>query len=324
MNRRVALRALGAAWAALAVPHRAHSLDQVPVVAVPLIAAGPDDPIVVELRQGLAEHGYIDGKNVHVLYRSSDSKVERLPALLRELVQLKVDIIVTGAGPITAAAKGATRTIPIVMVGWNDDPVAAGFVDSVSHPGGNVTGVYLSTKETIGKRVELFTELLPGRSRIAVLYDRIGKRWYRDVEAVAKAAGLRVEPIEVNTPSEFGQAIKRARAKRASAALVLFSPHFYVDRKAIAEAALAQRFPTIFENSSIVEAGGLISYGPDPSYGWRRAGYFVSRILAGARPGDLPVEEPTKYLLVVNATTAKAIGVTLPEAILLRADRIIR
>jgi putative ABC transport system substrate-binding protein len=135
---------------------------------------------------------------------------------------------------------------------------------------------------------------------------------------------VRIQPIEVAGTSDFLPAIKRSKAKRASAGLVLFSPHFYVHRKALAEAALAQRFPTIFDHSFLVDAGGLISYGPDPSYGWRRAGYFVSRILAGVRPSDLPVEQPREYRLVVNARTAKAIGVTVPESILLRADEIVR
>jgi putative ABC transport system substrate-binding protein len=293
-------------------------------VAVPLTAAGPDDPLIAELRKGLAEYGYIDGKNIQILYRSSKGKVERLPSLLGEMTQLKVDIIVAGAGPIVAAAKNATSTIPIIMVRWAYDPVAAGCVKSLSRPGGNLTGVYLSTVETNGKRLELFTELLPRGSSVAVVYDAIGKPQYQNIEAAAKAAKLRVQPIEIAGPSEFLSAIKSAKAKRTGAALVLFSPHFYIHRKAIAEAALAQRFPTIFEISSMVEAGGLISYGPDPSYGWRRAGYFVSRILAGMRPSDLPVEQPREYRLVVNARTAKAIGITVPEAILLRADEIIR
>jgi putative ABC transport system substrate-binding protein len=280
--------------------------------------------VLIDLRNGLAEYGYTDGKNIQLLYRSSKGKVERLPSLLRELAQLKVDIIVAGASPIVAAAKDATSTIPIIMVGWGYDPVAAGFVNSLSRPGGNLTGVYLSAEETLGKRLELLAELLPGVTNVAILYDTISDRQYQNIAAAATATKLRIQPIEVAGSSDFLPAIKRSKAKRASAGLVLFSPHFYVNRKAFAEAALAQRFPTIFDHSFLVQAGGLISYGPDPSYGWRRAGYFVSRILAGVRPSDLPVEQPREYRLVVNARTAKAVGVTVPESILLRADEIIR
>jgi putative ABC transport system substrate-binding protein len=293
-------------------------------VAVPLIAAGPDDPLIVELRKGLAEHGYVDGKNVQILYRSTGGRVEGLPSLLRELVQLKVDVITAGAAPIVAAAKEATKTIPIIMVGWDYDPVAAGFVESLNRPGGNVTGVYLSTTETAGKRLELTTELFPGVSTIAVLYDDFGKQQYRHAQSAAKAAKLQVQPIEVAGLPDFEAALKRAKARKAAAALVLFSPHFYVHRKAFADAALAQRLPTIFEISSMVHAGGLISYGPEPSYGWRRAGYFISRILAGVRPSDLPVEQPREYRLVVNVKTAKALGITVPERILSLADEVIR
>jgi putative ABC transport system substrate-binding protein len=324
MNRRVALHALGVALAVFLLPKRARSQTRTPVVAVPLIAAGPDDPPIIELRKGLAEYGYVDGRNIQILYRSSEGKVERLPSLLREFAQLNVDIIIAGATPIVAAAKGATSTIPIIMVGWDYDPVGAGFVDSLRRPGANVTGVYLSAEETIGKRLELLTELLPGVLNVAVLYDAIGKGHYQHIEPAAKAANLQVQPIEVVGPSDFAPAFKRAKAKGALAGLVLSSPHFYVNRSAIAAAAVAQRFPTIFEQSFMVQAGGLISYGQEPFYGWRRAGYFVSRILAGVRPSELPVEQPREYRLVVNARTAKAIGITVPEPILLRADEVIR
>jgi putative ABC transport system substrate-binding protein len=293
-------------------------------VAVPLIAAGPDDPLIVELRRGLAEHGYVDGKNIQILHRSTGGKVEGLPSLLRELVQLKVDIIIAGAAPIVAAAKEATKTIPIIMVGWDYDPVGAGFVESLSRPGGNISGVYLSTEETIGKRLELTTELLPGVSNVAVLYDDFGKRQYRHIESAAKAAKLQVQPIEVAGLPDFEPAVRRAKGKKAAAALVAFSPYFYVNRKAFADAALAHRLPTIFEISAMVQAGGLMSYGPETSHGWRRAGYFVSRILAGVRPSDLPVEQPREYRLVVNVKTAKAIGITVPERILSLADEVIR
>lgn len=324
MNRRTALRTLGAAGIASLTSYAAWSQDRIPNIAVPIIAAGPEDPIILDLRKGLADYGYIDGKNIRIVYRSTGGRVDSLPALLRELVQLKVNIIIAGAAPIVAAAKEATTSIPIIMVGFDYDPIAAGFVGSLSRPGGNITGVYLGSEDTTGKRLELITELLPGASRIAALYDDFGKHQYQYVAAAARVAKVSIHPIEVAGFPDFKPALKRAKAKTVSAALVLFSPHFYVNRKAIAEAALAERVPTIFELSSMVQAGGLISYGSDLSYGWRRAGYYVSRILSGVLPSDLPVERPREYRLVINVRTAESLGITVPASILLRADEIIR
>ena len=217
MNRRAALHALGVGGAAFLMPRRVWSQKPPPVVAVPLIAAGPDDPIIIDLRKGLVAYGYIDGKNIQILYRSSGGTVERLPSLLRELVRLKVDIIVAGAAPIVAAARDATSTIPIIMVGWDYDPVAAGFVDSLSHPGGNVTGVYLSTEETTGKRLELITELLPGVSHVAVLYDDFGKRQYHISSRPLERRRCRFTPLrlpEFMTSGQRSRGRKRRRLRR--------------------------------------------------------------------------------------------------------------
>jgi putative ABC transport system substrate-binding protein len=324
MRRRAALQAVVAVLAAWAIPSRAQAPARIPIVAVPLIAAGPDDPLLTELRRGLSEQGYVDGKNIRIEYRSSEGTIERLPAVLRELIEMKVDVIVAGAAPIVAAAKEATRTIPIVMVGWEYDPVAAGFVASLSRPGGNVTGVYLSSEETVGKRLELIKELLPNATSVSVLYDSFGAPQFSQLERAAKVANLRLRPVEAHAPYDFAAAFKRLKKTDAPAAIVLFSPHFYVNRKALAEAALAQRLPTIFEIEMMVQAGGMIAYGSEPAHGWRRAGYFISRLLTGARASELPVEQPNRYRLVANLRTARAVGITIPESIQLRADEVIQ
>lgn len=268
----------------------------------------------------------MEGENIRIEYRFAEGKLERLPAMLQELVQLNVDVIVAGAEPIVRAAKQATSTIPIVMIGRDYDPVAAGFVESLSRPGGNVTGVHLRTEETAGKRLELLKELLPRLSRLAVLYDSSipsGKRHFEEMEAAARALGLAVEPIGLRVPYDYETAFKRVKLHKAVAIVVVFSPQFHVSRQRIADAALAQRLPTIFDEYSDVLAGGLISYGPNTN-GWQRASYFIDRILKGTRPSELPVETPNIYSLRINMKTAKALGISVPDSVLLRADEVIR
>lgn len=324
MKRRTALQVLGSILTACAIPSHAEKPGKIPVVGVPLIAAGPNDNIMVTLRRGLRERGYVDGENIRIEHRFAEGKVERLPALVLELVQLKVDVIVAGAEPIVKAARQATSTIPIVMVGWDYDPVAAGLVQTLNNPGGNVTGVYLRVEETVGKRLELLKEFLPGLSRVGVLYDSFGKRQFAQIEPAAAALNLSVLPIEIREPYDFGAAFKQAKTNKAEAVSVLFSPHFYVNRQRVADAALAQRLPTMFQDYTNVRAGGLISYGPNLTDGWLRAAYFVDRILRGAQPSELPVEQPSVYRMVVNMKTAKILRISIPESILVRADEVIR
>jgi len=324
MKRRDALQALCSVLAAWVTAPLAQQPNKIPVVGVPLIAAGPNDSIMVELRRGLSERGYVDGENIRIEHRSAEGKVERLPALLGELLQLKVDVIVAGAQPIVKAARQATSTTPIVMVSWDYDPVAAGLVESLNKPGGNVTGVYTRVEETVGKRLELLKDLLPGVSRIAILYDSFGKHQFERIGPAAGVLRLQILPIEIHEPYDFNAAFKRAKIGKAGAVSVLFSPHFYVNRQRLADAALAQQLPTMFQEYASVRAGGLISYGPSPTDAWMRAGYFIDRILKGARPSELPIEQPNVYSMLVNMKTAKALGITIPESIRLRADEVLR
>jgi putative ABC transport system substrate-binding protein len=323
MNRRRALKILSSALALEVIPSQAQQ-NRLPVVGVPLIAAGSNDPIMMRLREGLSEYGYVDGKNIRIEHRSAKGNVENLPTLLTELVQLKVDVIVAGAEPIVRAATRSTITIPIVMVVWDNDPVLSGAVQTLNRPGGNVTGIYTRVEETVGKRLELIKELLPGATRIGVLYDRFAERQFAHVGSAAAGLGFQVVAVEIEEPYDFHRAFRQARVEKAGAVSVLFSPHFYVKRARLVEAATAYRMPTIFQEYSGPKAGGLMSYGPRPSDTWLRAGYFVDRILKGAKASELPVEQPDVYSLVINMKTAKSLNLTVPESILLRADEIIR
>jgi putative ABC transport system substrate-binding protein len=324
MKRRIALQTLAVMLAARALPTRAGQPTKIPIVGVPLIAAGPNDPIMVSLRRGLSERGYVDGQNIRVEHRFTEGRLEPLPGIVAELVEMKVDILVAGAEPIAKAAMEATRTIPIVVIGWDYDPVGSGLVRSLNKPGGNVTGVYLRVVETVGKRLELLREVLPGLSRVAVLYDSYGRRQLSNIEPAAAALGLRVFLIELREPYDFAAALKEAKAKKVGAVSVLFSPNFYVNRQRLTDAALAQRLPTMFQEYYSVRDGGMISYGPSPTDGWFRAAYFIDRILKGAQPAELPIERPDVYHLAVNMKTAKALGTTIPDSVLLRADEVVR
>jgi putative ABC transport system substrate-binding protein len=324
MKRREAFRAILLLISSQATASRAQSSKDAPIVGVPLIAAGPTDRIMQALREGLRDRGYVDGQNLRLAHRSAAGKVERLPALLQELVQLPADVIVAGAEPIVKAAMQATRTVPIVMVGWGYDPVAAGYVESLNRPGGNVTGIHLRSEEMHAKRLELLRELLPGLSRIAALYDPIAARQFERLTVAAKTVELQVLPIELSIPYDFDAAFKKAKASRVGAVVVLLSPNIYVSRERVAKAAVAQRLPTVSPDAAFAYSGGLMSYGPSTEQGWRRAAYFVDRLLKGARPGELPVEQADVYALVVNIKTAKALGFNVPDSILVRADEVVR
>jgi len=304
-------------------------------VGVLMLAAGPQDTVVEAFRGGLRELGYVEGRDIRIEPRSALGNIELLPQLTQELVRLRVDVIVVGAIAPARAAREASNTVPIVMAFYDYDPVAAGLIDSFSHPGGNLTGVFGRQSELVGKRIELLRELLPRLSRVAVLWDassgvesrhEVSRMQREELEPVARAAGVKLQLIEVRAPYDFQAAFKAAKAKKAEAVMVLFSPVCYSApwRARLAQAALAARMPTIFQDRDNVEAGGLISYGGDVANTWGRAAYFVDRVLKGAKPQDLPVEQVSKFKLAVNLKTAKALGLTIPESILLRADEVMR
>ena len=277
-------------------------------------------------RQGLRDLGYIEGKNIQVEYRYGAVNPDRAANLVAELVQLKVDVIVSPTQPGILAAKQATKTIPIVMV-TNQDPVATGMVDSLARPGGNITGVTRLTRELSGKRLELFNEMVPTISRVAVLMadTTTARNSYKDYEAGARALKLTLQSLEVRSSSpDFEKAFQTAAKGRVSALITLRNPLLIDNRKRIAELAIQNRLPSMSEGSVFVEAGILASYSSDENDSFRRAATYVNKILKGAKPADLPVEQPMKFEFVINLETAKQIGLTIPPNVLARADRVIR
>ena len=325
MTGRFLLGAVALAFVALASAVSAQQPDRIPTVGVLMISAGPDDPLTMgRLRRGLREHGYVEGRNIRMEHRYARGRVEELPRLAEELVQLGVDVLVVGAGPSIRAAKQATSTIPIVMVVWDHDPMEAGLIDSYNRPGGNLTGIFTRSSELAGKRLELLKEAMPSVSRVAVLLDSSSRGELDRLQPAARSLRVQLRPIEMRAPYDFGAAFKTARREKVGAMMVMFSPVFYVERARIASQALESHLPTMYLTEAWVLAGGLISYGPPVEEVWSRAGYFVDRLLKGAKPSELPVEQATNFRLVVNLKTAKALGIAIPQSILLRADEVIR
>ena len=274
-------------------------------------------------QQGLRGVGYVAGKNILVEYRYSEGKVERLPELADELVHLKVDVFVTIGTPPSQAARTATTTIPIVMA-LISDPVGAGLVASLARPGGNVTGLSTVSLDLSGKRLELLKETIPRIARIAVLLDpndpaKIAEM--KETEGAARPLGVKLQSLEVQSLDEFEAAFKAATRGKAGAVLVLPTALSNTHRKRIAELATKNRLPTMWATSQLMDSGGLMSYGPDYDDLYRRAAIYVDKILKGAKPTDLPVEQPTKFEFVINLKTAKQIGLTIPPNVLVRADR---
>ena len=271
----------------------------------------------------LAPLGWIQGQNLVAVQVWAEGKVERLPGLVAQLLEQKVDLIITGGTPAAIEAKKAATTIPIVLVAYDRDPVASGVVDSLSRPGGNVTGMYSRQIDLVGKRMELLKETLPAISRVAVIYDPSRPPARRDLEAAAKHLDVQLYPVELKEPQHVDRAFKSARAK-ATAALVLFSPMFYAHRDQIAGAAARAHMPTMCQEREFVVAGAMMSFAPDREEILKRVAYYVDRLLRGTRPADLPFEEASKFKLTLNLKTAKALGVEIPQTVLLRADEVIR
>jgi putative ABC transport system substrate-binding protein len=277
-------------------------------------------------RQGLRELGYVEGRNIAIEFRWAEGKYDRLPGLAAELVRLKVNVIVTPSTPATQAAKQATETIPIVMVG-TADPVATGFVASLARPGGNITGLSTMTPELVGKQLEMLKEVVPKVSRVAVLGNPANPLYalqVRHAQDAARALGVRLQPLEARDPSEIDKAFAALTTERADAVIVLPDTVILDHRTRIADHAARRRLPTVSGQSDYAEAGGLLAYGPSLPAGARRAATYVDKILKGAKAADLPVEQPTKFELVINLKTAKALGLTIPQSILVRADEIIQ
>jgi ABC-type uncharacterized transport system substrate-binding protein len=277
--------------------------------------------------QGLRDLGYVEGRNVVIEYRSAEGKLERLPALAAEVVALKVDVIVTGGGTPTAlAVKEATRTLPIVFTSATD-PVTDGLVTSLAHPGGNVTGLSNLAPELVGKCLEQLKEAVPQVSLIAVLWQpgAVGGRtdMLKPAEVAARALGVRLQIVEARGPADFDRAFSDMTRARAGALAVLGSAIFNSERRRLVDLAAKHRLPTVHTSRDFVDAGGLMTYGPNLADLFRRAAAYVDKILKGTKPGDLPVEQPTKFELLINLKTAKALGLTIPPSLLQRADQVI-
>jgi putative ABC transport system substrate-binding protein len=278
------------------------------------------------LRQRLRELGYIEGKNIIIEYRYAEDKLDRLPALAAELVRAKSDIIVTGGPASTRAAKKATATIPIVMA-QDIDPVATGSVASLSRPGGNVTGLTTFAPEISGKQLEVLKQSVPTVSRVAAFGTSItsgSELMRKEVEVAAGALGVKLKYLNVLEAKDIEPAFRGAINAKADAAIVLFSFVLNSHRATVVKLATSNRLPVIYPFSEFVEAGGLMNYGVSYLDLYRRAATYVDKILKGAKPADLPVEQPTKFELVINLKTAKQIGLTIPPNVLARADRVIR
>jgi putative ABC transport system substrate-binding protein len=328
-TKRVLSLALVAMLFALCVPADAQQPKKVTRIGY-LSSVDPanESPRAEGIRLALRELGYVEEQNIAIEYRYGEGKRDRDLELAAELVRLKVDIIVV-AGGITwiRAAKNATKTIPIVMVGAGNDPVEAGLIESLARPGGNVTGLTnLSGKLGI-KQLELLQEAVPKLSRVAVLYEPAtpaNVAQLKEVQAAAPTLKLRVQAWEVRDADGFEKLFAALNKERTDGIHVLGSPLINNNRKRIADKALNSRLPSVYESREAVDAGGFMSYGADLADSYRRVAYYVDKILRGAKPADLPVEQPTKFELVINLKTAKQIGLTIPPNVLARADRVIK
>jgi putative ABC transport system substrate-binding protein len=282
-------------------------------------------PYIEIVTRGLRELGYIEGQNTLIERRTANGLSDQLPSLAAELVRLGVDVIVTPDPPSTHAAKGATKTIPIVMRSSND-PVESGLVTSLAHPGGNITGVYSQYEELTPKRLELLKEALPGLRRVAILWNGASPgeiAVFKSAQAAARAMGLQIDSLEVHRREDLDGAFSAAAAARVGALMTLRNPLFVRLRTQLVGLANRHRIPAIYDEREFVEAGGLMAYGANLADLYRRTAIYVDKILKGAKPADLPVEQPTKFELVVNLKTAKAMGITLRQSVLLRADEVI-
>jgi len=317
----------------LAVPLAAEAQQAGTVFRIGILNTGvPSRPAKLgsplkELLEALAERGYVEGRNLILEWRGADWKPERLPDLAAELVRLKVDVIfVAVCGAPLNAARHATRTIPIVVGTCNDDLVSSGVIASLARPGGNVTGLSKLTPELAAKRLGLLKEAFPKSSRVAVLwnpdYSDFQADW-RELQAAARTLRVTLQPVEVRRADEFDDAFSRMLQERADAFIMFSDIVGYFFRTSLVAAAAKSRLPGIYAFREAPDAGGLMSYGPNIVDMFRRAAVYIDKIFRGARPADLPVEQPTKFELVINMKTAKALGLTIPPAVLVRADQVI-
>src|SRR5262245_41749284 len=290
------------------------------------LARGPH--LLEAFRQGLRDLGYVEGRNLVIHIGDAEGKLERFPALAAELVALKVDIILAGSTPHALAAKQATRSLPIVVAAA-DDPVGSGLVTSLARPGGNVTGLSMLAPELVGKKLELLKQAIPGVTQVALLWQPGGlgehteQDQLKEADAAARALGVRVQFVEARGPGDIDRAFSDMTRARAGALTVLTGTMFYSQQRRLVDLAVKHRLPAVYPWRDAVDAGGLMSYGANLADMFRRTATYVNKILKGAVPGDLPVQQPTKFELVINLKTAKALGLTIPQSVLARADHVV-
>jgi putative tryptophan/tyrosine transport system substrate-binding protein len=323
MRRRTFISLVGgaAAWPFAARAQKSGKIARIGYLS----SANPRSmPAFQAFEQRLRELGYFEGQNIVIEYRNAEGEVDRLPDLAADLVRLDVNVIVTATDPATRAAKGATTTIPILMMAINYDPIALGYIDSIARPGANVTGLYFQHLELLAKRYGLFKEMLPFVRRVAVLSDPLTADQLKVVESANRSVGLELQPLELkNPPYDFENAFHVAMRSGAEAIFVLESASIFRERTQLAQLTMKTRLPTSFAFREYVEVGGLVSYGVNFSTMYRRAAELADRILRGTKPTDLPVEQSTKFELVINLKTAKALGVDIPISMQLLADEVI-
>jgi putative ABC transport system substrate-binding protein len=315
--------ALLALLIAFSLPAEAQQPKKTPRVGI-LRLGSPPDPLIEAFRQGLRDLGYAEGQNIAIELRWTEGRADRLGELAAELVRLKMDVIVAGGGVAARAAKQATGVIPIIVVAVNN-PVGEGLVASLARPGGNVTGLSNVSPDLSGKRLETLKDAFPKVSRVAVLYTPAEEGGQvKATEVAAEALGLQIQPFEIRRSSDIETAFSTMVSGRAEALLVLGSSILFEHRTVLSKLPAKSRRPAMYPHIGFVDPGGLMSYGPNFPDLYRRAATYVDKILKGAKPGDLPVEQPTKFDLVINLKAAKQIGVTIPQSMLYRADKVIK
>jgi putative tryptophan/tyrosine transport system substrate-binding protein len=327
MSKKIMGLALGALLLAVCSSAKAQQSPKVPRIGFLSPFSSSDSALWDQaFRQGLRDLGWVEGKNVSIEYRYAEGRNDRLPDLVADLVRLKVNIIVASVATDALAAKNATKTIPIVVASAGD-PVAIGLVDSLARPGSNVTGLSQMSPDLAGKRLELLKEIVPKLSRVAVLWNPQNPtatlNW-KELQLPARELGVQLHSLEVRSPNEFDKAFEIATRARAGALAIIPDPLIVTNLRRIADLAAKSRLPSIFHLREFVDSGGLVTYGPDRADMFRRAATYVDKILKGAKPADLPVEQPTKFELVINLKAAKQIGLTIPPNVLARADKVIK
>ena len=324
ITRRKLVLALGLGTLAAPLPSLAQQQAKVRRIGF-LEPLAQDSALYREFLQGMRELGYIEGTNIAIESRFADGKFERFPGFAAELVKLNVDVLVVATTPAIQAAQQATATIPIVMVSVGD-PVGAGFVASLARPGGNITGMSVLTQDVSPKLLEMLKATVPKLSRIAVLVNPANSNTavsLKNIQAAAQQMSVKILPLEARTPSDIENAFAAMARQRPSAVMAPGDPFFRLQARHIADLALRHRLPSAFSNSEITEAGALMSYGPRLAENYRRAAIYVDKILKGAKPGELPVEQPTTFYMVINMKTAKALGIKFPNSILVQATKVI-